>query len=301
LTLGIQPRCQIALKTTDLEAAHGFVRAVLAENGYEDLRARRSKDGFETTGVHGKSGSALLWQFIPFGRLLGVASRTRVRVKCIRSLNERDDQLHIFIRVVPIREIDDEEEVWAVTQDDEELLGDSLQARRRLRRLIAAFEDRDFTPRPGDGMVIEDDPAGPHRSRGDLRERIRQGARRRNRRLILGICSIVSVLAVLLFLRMYVIPEIALATGGDDARAKAVEALTSLPDWAQNEIYYIEILDRVHERVFKRTDGKSRKFRKHSYLEVIFTAMAAEATEDGRIDIARHLRILDKERRKRGA
>lgn len=201
------PRCEMVLRTSDLESAHALVRAALAEVGYDGVRVRRMENGFELMGDRGNSGLALIGQWIPLGLVLGWLGRTRVRAKCVRSLREGDESLHLFVRVHPIQEMDDQDETWQITQGAPERLGDSLKARRDLQRILAAFEARDFTPTPGDRVKFEEQTARAGHPREDVRERIRKGNRRRNIRLagailiaILGY-AVFSLVAALAFER----------------------------------------------------------------------------------------------------
>lgn len=116
--------------------------------GYRPHRRGGSEGRFKLVGIRGSSLVAMLVQTIPFAEVLGIGSRVRATVSGGVSLNESDNSCSLSIRVVPIRELEDREETFVLTQDLGEALGDNLQARRAFHRLVNALAESGVIKKP---------------------------------------------------------------------------------------------------------------------------------------------------------
>ncbi len=108
---------------------------VLRNAGVRAYRRGSTDKQFKAEGVMGNKFVALLAGQVPFLSLFGCFSRVKTTVKCMRSLNEEDDSIHLFIRVVPLMELRDDREIFLITQDLGENIGDNAKAKRVYRNI----------------------------------------------------------------------------------------------------------------------------------------------------------------------
>lgn len=164
------------LVESELEPAAGHVRAALERAGIEDIFLTKRTEGFRARGIRGRSSLAMLASYTPLA-FIGFFSRSGVEVRCMRSLNDGDKALHATVRVRALREFDDHEEIDWITRGPGEILGDLLQNRRVLRKVMNSVtqatgaEPEDF----GQARPASSDPAA---RRAQFKERYRKSKNR---------------------------------------------------------------------------------------------------------------------------
>jgi NAD(P)H-dependent flavin oxidoreductase YrpB (nitropropane dioxygenase family) len=158
---------------SELEPVAGHVRAALERAGIEDIFLTKRPDGFRARGIKGRSSLAMLASYTPLA-FTGIFCRSGVEVRCTRSLNDGDQNLHIAVRVRALREFDDHEEIDWITRGPGEILGDLLQNRRVLRRVMnSVTQATGAEPEdPGQAQSTSSDPAA---RRAQFGERYRKG------------------------------------------------------------------------------------------------------------------------------
>jgi hypothetical protein len=129
------------LNSKDIKEVANQTIALLRAAGVKAYRRGVSDSQFKAEGVKGSSVLALISGFVPFLSTLGFFSRVKVVVKCQRSLNEGDDDLHFFIRAYPIMETQDRRESLLVSQDLGEYIGDHLHTKRCYQKIIQGLQD----------------------------------------------------------------------------------------------------------------------------------------------------------------
>lgn len=170
------------LPTLDLPHAAGHVRAALERADVKDISLTKTSKGFRARGIRGGTGTAVFGGLLPTS-LIGWLSRSGIEVLCYPSRNEGDETLHVTVRVRGLREFDDEEEANWVTRGPGEILGDKLQTRRILRKVMTSIdESSDAGP---EGYGIEKGMKTKQR-REQFQERYRRGKRRRNIQMAVG-------------------------------------------------------------------------------------------------------------------
>ncbi|MDF1798742.1 MAG: hypothetical protein P1V81_06165 [Planctomycetota bacterium] len=170
------------LDQPDLPHATGHVRAALVRAGVEDVNIVKTHKGLRARGVRGRITLATVAAYTPLV-FLGVFSRSAVEVTCNRSLNEGDDSLHLTTKVRALREFEDESEVDWVTRGPFELLGDLLQTRRVLNRIMHSLTQPTGAEPEGLGAAEQSDEDRAAR-RARFQERYRRGKARRRKQLI---------------------------------------------------------------------------------------------------------------------
>jgi hypothetical protein len=170
------------LDQPDLSHAAGHVRVALERAGVEDVDIVKTHKGLRARGIRGRITLATVAAYTPLV-FLGVLSRSAVVVTCNRSLNEGDDRLHLTTKVRALREFDDESEVDWVTRGPGELLGDLLQTRRVLNRIMHSLTQPTGAEPEGVGAAEQ---SGEDRAarRARFQERYRRGKARRRMQLI---------------------------------------------------------------------------------------------------------------------
>ena len=185
------------LGITDPAVAHGRIRAALEGIGCEVTLVRQTPDGFRLRAVRGANALAVAAAMTPL-RWLGIFSRTAIEAKCQRSLRAGDETLHLWVRAHAIRDWDDGAEIDWITRGPEEILGDSVQTRRVLRRLRDAFDASEGA------LPVPVEPRAPTRAgrRAAFEQRLRDGRRRRNLQIGLALAVLACVYVVVLLLEL---------------------------------------------------------------------------------------------------
>lgn len=186
------------LTEVDLPHAAGHVRAALVRAGFEDVFLTKSGDSLRARGIRGRSPLATFASFTPLA-LVGFFSRCAVEVRCMHSLNEGDESLRLTVRVRALREFDDyAEEDW-ITRGPGEMLGDALQTRRVLRRVMESLtQPTDAEPEGfGTASQKEVDPAA---RRERFQERYRKTKARRRIQVVSTFLVILGVAALRIWL-----------------------------------------------------------------------------------------------------
>ena len=127
------------LKSQDLKKGAKTTMDLLGQLGFRAHRRGFTPEHFKVEGVRGNSFIATILQQIPFMSLLGFGSRVKAVVTGQKSLKDGDDSCHLFLRVMPLMEWSDREEVLFASQGLEEHFGDNLQARRVFRKVVEKF------------------------------------------------------------------------------------------------------------------------------------------------------------------
>ena len=180
------------LPDLDLPHAAGHVREVLEGAGFQDVFLTKTAKGFRARGIRGGTGSAVLGSATPLV-LFGWFSRSGVEVLCKPSLNQGDETLHVTVRVRCKREFDDHDEADWITRGAGEMLGDALQTRRILRKIMTAMVEPADAPAEGFGSEL---PLATKQRREQFQERYRKGKRRRARNMASGALAVILYLVV---------------------------------------------------------------------------------------------------------
>ncbi|MFT4710407.1 MAG: hypothetical protein ACI8Q9_001535 [Planctomycetota bacterium] len=180
------------LPALDLPHAAGHVRAVLERAGVRDIFLTKTATGFRARGIRGGTGLAVLGGSTPLG-LLGWFSRNGVEVLCKPSLNEGNETLHVTLRVRCLRELDDHDEDNWITRGPAEMLGDALQSRRVLRKIMRSIVKPAEAAPEGFGA----DPGLTTKQRRErFQERYKRGKRRRALQMAAGVIGVGIYFAV---------------------------------------------------------------------------------------------------------
>jgi len=127
------------LTTKDMNKVREAALDLLRELGFKTYRRGKKEDRFKVEGTSGNWIVAMLANCIPFNQLFGFLTRVRATIQGQRSLNVQDDTCHLFIRTMPVDEYSGTREQYLLTQDIGERMGDNLQARRMLTKIVRAL------------------------------------------------------------------------------------------------------------------------------------------------------------------
>lgn len=109
---------------------------ILRNAGVRAYRRGATDQQFKAEGIKGNAFVGWLTNQVPFLSWFGWFSRLKVTVKCMRSLTEGDDSVHLYLRVVPIMEMRDSRENLLISQDVGEFVGDNMKAKRVYRQIV---------------------------------------------------------------------------------------------------------------------------------------------------------------------
>jgi len=125
----------------DLKKVCNSTIQILRDVGVRAHRRGVTDQQFKVEGIMGNSFAAIIARQIPFLSWFGWFSRLKVTMKCMRSLTEGDDSVHLFIRVFPIMEMHDgQEQGLLVSQDLGEYIGDNAKAKQIYRKLVKEMD-----------------------------------------------------------------------------------------------------------------------------------------------------------------
>ena len=134
-----------SLRVEDLGLVREQVLAALKEIGYRISRRGPATGEVKVEAIQGNAVLATIASWVPGLVEMGVLSRVKAVVVARKSLNQADDRMRLFVRVLPIREMSDEaERLDFLAQGPEEFLGDHLRSRRGFKKLVEELGAREL-------------------------------------------------------------------------------------------------------------------------------------------------------------